>query len=292
MALKMEDATSEVPDGAPPPPLEMRGRVEIAGVEGGDDVLTDPWGDYLVRYPIISSRLSWLVVDSGFLEYEDPEIHRLSLLLIRVVTLSFVVAVLFLWGSVAAAYALHAANMWFILKDAVFLTICHLVLFRASVQAVRTRNKPLCGCSALTWMGAFKWAYVVVALDASAALFYHLFIHPCDCALCAGQWATTIGLLTILVSTSICAELARRLRRVLPPTPGHFAPKARPGVAKRDHHRDNATVIVETETAASFSSEDRKMEDPYDAAERGPDDGSAPGRDTHHKVVPTGVRRP
>jgi len=219
----------------------MQGVVEITSSAPGGEALTDPWGDYLVRHNIICSRLSWLVVDSGYFEHENPEIHRLSLVLIRLVTFNFLVAVAGFWSVVTALHVTGKpeSESTMALKDAVVLTLLHLALFRASVRAIQTRNKPC--CCGLSYMAAFQIAYINAALYVAAILCYHALIHPCD----HYQTAITLGLLASLISLTVAAEYARRLRRVLPPSPDHTAPKKAV---------DNAIVIVEEE----YVGEDRK----------------------------------
>mmetsp|Transcript_14167 Transcript_14167/g.44682 ORF Transcript_14167/g.44682 Transcript_14167/m.44682 type:complete len:230 (-) Transcript_14167:128-817(-) len=209
---------------------------QVVEARAAGDVHTDPWGDYLVQHTILSSRLRWFVIDSGFFEHEDPEIHRLSLILTRIVAWNFVVITVAMIALVVDVFLTMSRRIGLIvLRDAVVIIAIAYIFFRASVRVIQTRNKRCCG--RLTYMGCFQLVYVIAVVHTALGIVYHWTYHMhVD-----RHYLLAAGFFLNLILTTLAAEYARRLRRVLPPSPSHLATHTREPV-------HNSVVIVETES--------------------------------------------
>lgn len=205
------------------------------------DVLTDPWGDYLVRHHFVSTSLKWFVVDSGFFQHEDPEIHRLSYILLKLVTLNFLLNTVFF---TMVAVEIRTTNMTIASS---LVVAASFVIFRASVMAIQTRNRPFL-CGMMTYMGAFQLFSLLCAVAMLYATIYHVIYHvPKD--LVRWHLVYLIGMILSLGLVVVGAEYARQLRKVLPPSSEHVAPTSSRGKNKRrgSTGQDNAVVVIEEE---------------------------------------------
>lgn len=225
------------------------------------DIHTDPWGDYTMQHNMFPMQCStWMVVESGYFAHENPEIHRLSQTLLYLVSLNAVIIPIAYLILLVAVIFDTDRSPYFVIADLIIATAFASFVWLASVKAIHTRNQPLC---CLTWMGALLLVYAVVLIYIVGAFFFIL-----DIVLTENSHHFDLVLTVVWgIGTSVCAEYARRLYKILPSSDPSSEQRSKVRHSRKMeeglvHQRHNATVIIEEENGRVVSSLSNETKSP------------------------------